>query len=64
MAHYEEVKYSKSQIKKAGKRYIAPDTDNNERNRALVLINNWRAAHSFPLQVYICTYSGLHPLMQ
>lgn len=51
MAHYEEVKYSRSQIKKAGKRYITPDADENEKVEALALINNWRAAHSFPLQV-------------
>lgn len=51
MAHYEEIKYSRSQIKKAGKKYVAPDTNEAERNEALTLINNWRAAHSFPLQV-------------
>ncbi len=51
MARYEEVKYSKSQIKKAGKKYVAPDTDEIEKNEALEVINNWRSAHSFPLQV-------------
>ena len=52
MAHnYEEVKYSRSQIKKAGKTFAAKDSSDSDKEHALELINNWRAAHSFPLQV-------------
>lgn len=52
MAHnYEEVKYSRSQVKKAGKVYIDPHALGDEKATALNIINNWRAAHSFPLQV-------------
>lgn len=52
MAHnYEEVKYSRSQVKKAGKVYVAPDALADEKVTALSIINNWRAAHSFPLQI-------------
>lgn len=52
MAHnFEEVKYSRSQIKKAGKIYVSATATQEEKEDALELINNWRAAHSFPLQV-------------
>ncbi|MBR2666611.1 MAG: hypothetical protein IKD96_00430 [Oscillospiraceae bacterium] len=52
MAHnFEEVRYSRTQVKKAGKIYVSENTTQEEKDRALILINNWRAAHSFPLQV-------------
>lgn len=52
MAHnFEEVRYSRSQIKKAGKTYVSATATKEEKENALILINNWRAAHSFPLQV-------------
>lgn len=52
MAHnYEEVKFTRTQIKKAGKAYVSKNATNEEKDNALVLINNWRAAHSFPLQI-------------
>ena len=52
MAHnYEEVKYTRTQIKKAGKTFVSNSATNAEKEDALVLINNWRASHSFPLQI-------------
>jgi hypothetical protein len=52
MAHnYEEVNYTRTQIKKAGKTYISKTALEDEKNNALILINNWRSAHSFPLQI-------------
>lgn len=52
MAHkYEEVKYSRTKIKKAGKDFINSKSTPEEKNNALKIINNWRAAHSFPLQI-------------
>lgn len=52
MSHrYEEVNYSRNQIKKAGKIYISETTSEHDKNEALLLINNWRSSHSFPLQV-------------
>lgn len=52
MAHnYEEIKYTRTQIKKAGKNYISRIASEEEKNEALKLINNWRSAHSFPLQI-------------
>ena len=52
MAHnYEEVRYSKTQIKKAGKIYVSRTSSDLEKDKALDIINNWRAAHSFPLQI-------------
>ena len=52
MAHnYEPIKYSRSKINKAGKSYISSTATPDEKTAALNLINNWRAAHAFPLQV-------------
>jgi len=48
--NYETVKYSRSQVKKAGKAFVSPDTSDEDKKAALEIINNWRAAHSFPLQ--------------
>lgn len=46
--------YSKNQIIKAGKniRDFAPGTV--ESSEALNVIDNWRAAHAYPLQVIYC----------
>lgn len=52
MAHnYEEVKFSRSQIKNAGKDYVSKNVSKSKKDQALAKINNWRAAHSFPLQI-------------
>ena len=52
MAHnYELVKNSRSQIKKAGKTFVSSTATGDEKADALIVINNWRAAHAFPLQV-------------
>lgn len=52
MAHnFEEVKYARNQIKKAGKTFVSDKATKAEKEKALEVINNWRAAHSFPMQV-------------
>ena len=51
MSDYEEIKYTRNQIKKAGKIYVSVNSTKEEKESALILINNWRAAHSFPLQI-------------
>ena len=48
---YEELKYTRTQIKRAGKIYTSDDATKQQKDEALMKINNWRAAHSFPLQV-------------
>lgn len=52
MAHnYVKVNYTRTKIKKAGKAFVSSTTTEQEKNDALALINNWRSAHSFPLQI-------------
>lgn len=51
---WEVPKYSKSQINKAGNIVSNPFYDEKERNNALIILNNWRASHAYPLQV-ICS---------
>ena len=48
---FEEVRYTRSQVKMAGKIYISDISTEREKDGALVLINNWRASHSYPLQI-------------
>lgn len=51
---WEIPKYSKSEINKAGFIIANPSSTKEDRNNALIILNNWRAAHAYPLQV-ICS---------
>ena len=52
MAHeYEKTRYSRTTVKKAGKKYVSSDAKPEEKSEALTIINNWRSAHAYPLQV-------------
>lgn len=51
--------YSKRQINNAGKTIANPHASTGEREEALKILNNWRAAHAFPLQI-ICDYLRKH----
>lgn len=50
---WEIPKYSKSEINKAGYIIANPSSTKENRDNALIILNNWRAAHAYPLQV-IC----------
>ena len=51
---WEIPKYSKSEINKAGSIIADLSSTKEDRNNALVILNNWRAAHAYPLQVICC----------
>lgn len=51
---WEVPKYTKSEINKAGKIIADLSSTPKEREEALTILNNWRAAHAYPLQV-ICS---------
>ena len=51
---WEIPKYTGNQINKAGKIIADPFSTSEERDQALTVLNNWRAAHAYPLQV-ICS---------
>lgn len=51
---WEVPKYTKSEINKAGKIIADSSSTPKEREEALIVLNNWRAAHAYPLQV-ICS---------
>ena len=61
MGKYEIVKYSRNQIKNAGKIYVAENTSENNKLQALQIINNWRSAHSFPLQIFYVNLKRMMP---
>src|SRR5438128_2451375 len=43
------LQYTKSQIDAAGAVLVDPDADDDDFDDALIVINNWRSSHSFPL---------------
>lgn len=47
---WETPKYSKSEINKAGSIIADPSSSKEDRDSALTILNNWRAAHAYPLQ--------------
>jgi len=49
---WKRSEYSKSDIEKAGRAIINTDIDAEERELALRVIDNWRAAHAFPLNTF------------
>ena len=51
--------YSKRQINNAGKTITNPNASSEEREEALKILNNWRAAHAYPLQI-ICDLLRKH----
>lgn len=51
---WEVPKYSKSEINKAGSIIADSSSSKEDRDNALMILNNWRAAHAYPLQV-ICS---------
>ena len=51
---WEIPQYSKSKINKAGSIIADPSSTEEDRNNALIVLNNWRASHAYPLQV-ICS---------
>jgi len=51
---WETPKYSKLEINKAGSIIADPFSTKEDRDNALIILNNWRAAHAYPLQV-ICS---------
>lgn len=50
---WEVPKYSKSEINKAGSIIADPSSSKEDRDNALIILNNWRAAHAYPLHI-IC----------
>lgn len=46
---WEVPQYTKSEINKAGKIIADPFSTPKEREEALKILNNWRAAHAYPL---------------
>ena len=48
---WKKVEFSRSQIIRAGKTIKRDDITESEKEEAITVIDNWRAAHAFPLQV-------------
>lgn len=50
---WEVPEYSKSEINKAGSTISDPSSPKESYDNALIILNNWRAAHAYPLRI-IC----------
>lgn len=50
--------YSKSEINRAGKIFKDDSRSEEEKNRALIIIDNWRASHAYPLHVFYMNLRG------
>lgn len=49
--NWEQPKYSKKQIERAGRIIANKNSSQDELNQALDILNNWRSSHAYPLQV-------------
>jgi len=49
---WEKLKYTKFEINNAGKILINDKSSEEEKNRALEILDNWRASHSYPMHIF------------
>lgn len=49
---WKTVQYSKNQVDKAAHTILQEDISKEEREQALTIIDNWRAAHAFPMNTF------------
>ena len=49
---WKTVQYSKNQVDKAAHTIIQEDISKEEKEQALAIIDNWRAAHAFPMNTF------------
>lgn len=49
MATWTEPRHSRSSVDRAGECYVDPEASQSDKDRARLVINNWRSSHSFPL---------------
>lgn len=52
MPKYHQPRFGKREINRAGEIFINPTSSEEEKDSALVIINNWRASHNFPLNTF------------
>ncbi len=50
-----EPQYSRTQVNRAGRVLVAVESTFEEQIDALVIVNNWRASHNFPLNTFQTT---------
>lgn len=50
--HYPKPEYSRREVNRAGEVFISPSSTLDQKEEALIIINNWRASHNFPLNTF------------
>jgi Region found in RelA / SpoT proteins len=51
-SHFIEPLYSRTEVKRAGRTFVDPRASEEDRALSLAVINNWRSAHSYPLNTH------------
>jgi ppGpp synthetase/RelA/SpoT-type nucleotidyltranferase len=52
---WETLRYDKFQINAAGRVLINPDSTDEQKDAAMMVLDNWRASHSYPMHVFQMT---------
>ncbi len=52
---WEKLKFSKEKINKAGKVLSSSNSSEEERDKALEILDNWRAVHGYPMHIFQMT---------
>lgn len=52
MKKFSVPEYSRREVNRAGYSYINPGSTQDEKESALIIINNWRTSHHFPLNTF------------
>lgn len=50
--HYPKPEFSRNEVNRAGEVLVDPNAEDQQRDHALIVINNWRASHNFPLNTF------------
>lgn len=52
---WEKLRYNKQEINRAGKVLINPNCSDEEKNKAINILDNWRAVHGYPMHIFQMT---------
>ncbi len=59
MPKYPRPEHSKREVNRAGEIFVSATSSEDEKENALVVINNWRASHNYPLNTFQMRLRGL-----
>jgi len=63
MASWTKPMYSRGEVDRSGKALIDPQSTSEAQDAALLVLNNWRSSHSFPLNTFQVNLRRWAPLI-